>query len=346
MGNIKKAMDKKPKQIHSPFEIIAAMVMGLLAIGCFVIQISYDDQTTELETSLFNLLQFLLTVGFAWFTSKASSKQEFEENIRQFAFSAYRRILDLDRSLSRLVSRVNLIRSSYPDERIHELDIITAHTSSMGDTVRSSIADWSDVIGDEIKKQQKLQELEQQYSLARLIDIQQIDEDHEIDENPELTKLRTEIENLRSELPIMLNYEVKHISSYETPELIVKSLESTLQTQGELLLYAEAERSITIEDLQSFQPGTIMSLHPGRAMHSFNFIVYDNSINDPNSKWIGELVNPYDSIGVHYIEFNKALLDVIHIYAPMTETGIPDIDNIPVEFVGLSPHNVSVNFFL
>src|SRR6476646_7497739 len=82
---------------EAKIEIIAAVVMGSLAIGCFVVQgISTGPTTTKLETSLFSTLQFLLTAGFSWFSSRAVSRADFETSLKRFAISAYRRIADVE----------------------------------------------------------------------------------------------------------------------------------------------------------------------------------------------------------------------------------------------------------
>jgi hypothetical protein len=43
------------------------------------------DKTTKLETVLFNILQFLLAVEFAWFSTRAIVRGEFEGSLKRFA---------------------------------------------------------------------------------------------------------------------------------------------------------------------------------------------------------------------------------------------------------------------
>jgi len=44
------------------------------------------------------------------------------------------------------------MRSSYPKEKMVELDLLKSITVVMNYTVQSSISDWSDIIGEEVRK--------------------------------------------------------------------------------------------------------------------------------------------------------------------------------------------------
>ncbi len=142
-------LNSSPKK-KIPFEIIAAIVMGLLAVGCFLFQaISLNSQTTKLETVLFNLLQFLLTIGFAWFSGRELSRVEFEKSLKQFAIGAYRRITDIDKMLRRLQRELTDMQVLEPENQgnLHIIDAIVYDTCKV---VQSSTDDWADVIGNEL----------------------------------------------------------------------------------------------------------------------------------------------------------------------------------------------------
>ena len=94
---------------RSNYELIAAGTLGVLVIACFAVQaLALSEKTTKLETILFNCLQFLLTVGFAWFGTKAASRTEFEASLKRFAISAYRRISDIEEIVQRLQIKIEV----------------------------------------------------------------------------------------------------------------------------------------------------------------------------------------------------------------------------------------------
>ena len=155
-------------------DVISAITLALLAIVAFVVQYAMlDDKTTQRETILFNVTQFILTVGFTWFAARAISASEYEQSLKRFAIGAYRRILDIDNILNRLksmISRTLINRSRC--ENCAELQIVTAVIDDAKQMTKSSILDWSDIIGEELLKIQNIKQLEDErkYAFAENID--------------------------------------------------------------------------------------------------------------------------------------------------------------------------------
>lgn len=144
-------------------EIVVAVTMGVVTIGAFITQvITLNTNTTGVETALYNCLQFILSVGFAWFSTRAISRNEFEESLKRFAISAYRRIDDIERIVKRLRDEVDAMMAEATEHNDHELRIVQAIVSDTVQVVRSSIADWADVIGDELLTIEKIKRLEQE----------------------------------------------------------------------------------------------------------------------------------------------------------------------------------------
>ena len=193
-----KTSEKKPV-----IEIIVAIVLAVLAIGTFVWQIiNSSSTTTKLETSLFSLMQFLLTVGFAWFSSRAISRAEFRGELRHFAISAYRRISDISQMITRLERHLD----SMPDELVQHAPQLAGVQAIVGDTslaLKSATADWADIIGDELTKLREIVELR---SERRHIESGRpmINRDDVI---AELAAVNDKIESLVKELPPSLQLE-------------------------------------------------------------------------------------------------------------------------------------------
>ena len=319
-------------------DVIAIIILGILTIIVVGLQVfTLGVESTKLESGLFNVIQLILSLGFSWLLTRVVTRSEFQESLERFAISAYRRIRDIDTSLSRMKSEIIRMRSSYPQSEIHELDVINIIASNMTDTVKSSIADWTEVIGDKLQAEQRIIKLEEQYSMTTLSAMKSQDDEEKQEAQKDLEQLREQIESLRSEIPQLLGYDIKPLSAYESPEFVEVALRSSLESQRELTLYAEADRRLSFDELQAIEVGKTLYLHPGRAMHSFNFVVLDGRFEDETYKFLGEILNSFSGLGIDHIEFNMALLNVMTPYVRRTEDDCADIDHIPVEFVGLSP---------
>jgi len=59
------------------------------------------------------------------------------------------------------------MRSSYPKEKMVELDLLKSITVVMNYTVQSSISDWSDIIGEEVRKKDRFEELQKEQQLLK-----------------------------------------------------------------------------------------------------------------------------------------------------------------------------------
>src|ERR1700674_5647431 len=118
-----------PKKSHQSanVELVAAIILGALALLCFFWQVrTVGAHTTATETFLFNSLQFILTAGFAWFSTRAISRIEFEQSLKKFAISAYRRIDDVEKMVDRLHNQVREMMSAAPKSEITNLRIVDA----------------------------------------------------------------------------------------------------------------------------------------------------------------------------------------------------------------------------
>src|SRR4051794_14114812 len=106
---------KKDVEPSINYEVLAAIALALMALAAYATQILLlNEKTTRLEGALFNALQFLLTVGFTWFSSRALTKREFEASLKKFAVSAYRRISDIDRIVARLKRTLDQMTGEEP----------------------------------------------------------------------------------------------------------------------------------------------------------------------------------------------------------------------------------------
>lgn len=192
------------------FEWIAAILLATLVGICFYLQVSTaSNETTQREVALFNALQFILTTGFAWFSTRAVSRNEFEESLRRFAISAYRRVADIDRMIVRLQAEVQEMMSDRSQEDCADLRIVDAIVSDTNQIVRSSISDWADVIGDELLALEKIRRLEQAKDVLKAEDQPTTPQSPATPTKADIGQLDSEIRKLVSSLPPRLQLEAR-----------------------------------------------------------------------------------------------------------------------------------------
>jgi hypothetical protein len=185
-------------------EWVVASVLGIAALGSFALQAyTLSSKTTQLETVLFNCFQFVLTVGFAWFSTRALSRKEFEASLKRFAIGAYRRVSDIEQMVMRLNHQLALARPRSPE---HEADlrVVSAIVSDTAQALCSSKADWADVIEGELIALDQLKRLEHERA-----QVEQETKSPETTSRIEKKKadLDVRIQNLRSRLPLSLQVE-------------------------------------------------------------------------------------------------------------------------------------------
>lgn len=281
---------QKPRRTRS-IELIAAASFGVLAVGCFIWQgLTVGTHPTATETLLFDSLQFILTAGFAWFSTRAVSRMEFEESLKKFAISAHRRIADIERMIEHLHQEIREMISLSPKTESGNLRIIDAIVSDTAQLVRSSISDWGDVIGEELLAIEKIKRLEQEKERLK-----ESDSSEEPYEAAALKKIEERIATILSTLPPRLQLEaeseqVATVATRQAAEWLArkheddKGLQMTVVTgdlylherdrhtlvPGEILV-TEKDRDgkIDVRDRQGLGVGRLLNSTP---LTYFNFV--------------------------------------------------------------------------
>jgi hypothetical protein len=128
-----------------------AIVFGGLAAGTLVAQIlTAGPNATPVETALFSVLQFVFSIAFAWLMTGLAAKREFMESQKAFAVAAYRRIHEINEGIERLLARSTVQLRAQSPELQREAEVMCAIAMGVRSSIKSSIADWGDIIGDEI----------------------------------------------------------------------------------------------------------------------------------------------------------------------------------------------------
>ena len=136
-----------------------AVALALLTAATIILRISTcNAETTKLETTLFSILQFLFSIGFAYVLAQIVPRDQFMKSQRRFAVAAYRRIKEIDRGVEHLLSRTRYQMKVVSKETLRELEVIRAIAAGICESIKSSVADWGDVIREEIETLEKIEE--------------------------------------------------------------------------------------------------------------------------------------------------------------------------------------------
>lgn len=159
------------KHFRFNFNVFLTVILLVGVLTLVIAQVLKAASLTQTEATLFNTLQFIFSIALGYVITKSVTFRQFRETQRQFAIAAFRRIKEIERSVERLQRYIHSKRATSISQAEVNLDVIEASLASAQDTVKSSIADWADIIGDEIqltKEIENLQTLRQSISDASI----------------------------------------------------------------------------------------------------------------------------------------------------------------------------------
>jgi|DeeseametaMP0747_FD_contig_123_23512_length_7049_multi_7_in_0_out_1_5 hypothetical protein len=137
-------------------------VLGFLlmaAIILIIVQALSANTASKLEISLISSFQFIFSIAFTWILSQVAFESSYKEKQKKFAIGAFRRIKEIERNVKRTQ---DYIEQSLRDENDHKscLKVAKSNLTNAQDTINSSIADWADIIEDEIEISLQIDRLE------------------------------------------------------------------------------------------------------------------------------------------------------------------------------------------
>lgn len=285
----------------------AIIAASLLAVACLVvIQIVTANTATKLEIALFNVLQFVFSLVFAWQLSDVASEKRFQDAQRRFAMAAFRRIKEIERSLVRLKSYVSPKKATTRDELRETISIIRVGLESAQDNVRSSVADWSDIIGDEIQVANEVSRLkilreEIEGAESKIVDGRLTQE-----LSDRIESVDKKIEELTRTLPAEMRGAVEDEISVDMDEL-VSALRSEWRKTGKLTLRANWDSSDSYQgDLSEMRSGDHVQLGRGSTKSRDDVVLLFNA----QHKKVAVILNDLSEEGCDYDTFRRVLLDL------------------------------------
>lgn len=318
------------------FEVLTILFLVILSGGLIWIEMGLPDSSGNVQvTSAIKILQLISSVTLGFFLQRLQAREEFQANLKKFALSAYRRILDIEKSGNRLLELVDRGKTRNGESMLIETDVIKEIALSIKWTISSSIADWLDIIGDEVKLKEKIDKLENKEALLRTIPPKTFTDQEKAELM--LDKINSELTTLRADLPMILQ-EANQRNDYGGPfepkySLAVEnSLQNVIDTTGYLPLLVSPwngnlEAMLTKDTLVFFRLDQVM------------FQVHmEVAIED---KFSGEVINPYEPAvnrNDYLITLYSFLSDISRAQGgePVESGGPPAIIINNVEFVKLS----------
>lgn len=175
-------------------KILVFIVLLISCLFLIMVQVNSGTTATKLESTLLNLIQFFLSIGFSWLLSKVVFESTYKDTQKKLAVAAFRRIKEIERNIERTQGYVSSAKKD--NSKSSEcLEVVDFSLINARDTIRSSISDWEDIIGEELDIAEKIEGLviEQHNSVNR-------DNDKPLSQS-KFEEIEKEIAELKSKLP-------------------------------------------------------------------------------------------------------------------------------------------------
>jgi len=280
----------KEKKNINHLENWAALILAVLTVISILVQIliSTSRQLSPLETSLFSVLQFIFSLGFAWVLAKISFRSEFVRSQKQFAIAAFRRIKEIDMTVERVLFRINSQMKIADANTLKELDVIFEIAKGIRQSIKSSIADWSDIIGEELATIEKIESLTfQEEIMSDKIKNEPLSNSEESKKILEiLDQKQKEVTKLVETLPPSLQVETKKRRKSSSYELVTKELQKQVD-ENEFITVDGFWTEGFQKDIKDFKIGDKLVVQQGDVEDRIgSMIAYDE-----NGNSIGVILN-------------------------------------------------------
>jgi hypothetical protein len=132
------------------FWLIAASVV----VSLIFIVISTYRQLTGLESTLLQIFSLGLGLIGSFIIGREGTKKAAEDMIKPHAKSAFRRVLSLYNSLSRLATVIEYQKEQMPGNKValHSLQMLQGIVIEQLATADDALEDWKDILPEELNK--------------------------------------------------------------------------------------------------------------------------------------------------------------------------------------------------
>jgi hypothetical protein len=183
-------------------------ILFIFYIGLAILQYSTEEET--LSFFVISIFLFILSLLIGLFIQKIQSRQEFQEQLHSKAIASIRRLNDIE----------NLVKRGLANTPENTNDFSNTLFNIINESVISAIFDWADVLEEDFKK---IQELENK-KIALITELRHKSKDPE-EGKKQILELRQDISRLQKTIPQELYssvYEkiVMEIGTYQNQELL------------------------------------------------------------------------------------------------------------------------------
>jgi len=133
------------------------LVVASIVVAIIFVKVASERPLTQLESGFFQALALSLGLLGSFIFGRQSAKRSAREIIKPHARSAFRRLLSLYNSLSRLASTIDHARSSNSNSMEEEavLDKLEAIVTEQIATADDALEDWRDIVPDDVDELRK-----------------------------------------------------------------------------------------------------------------------------------------------------------------------------------------------
>jgi hypothetical protein len=145
------------RKAHRNYERITGII---LIIASIAVSITFGITAskrplTQLEMVSFQAITLIFSISGAFIFGRQSAMQAAREIIKPHARSAFRRLLSLYTSLSRLATTITNARSAQPMKNSPILDKLEAIVTEQIVTADDALKDWEDIVPDDVDEIRK-----------------------------------------------------------------------------------------------------------------------------------------------------------------------------------------------
>ena len=280
------------------YSFFLSLSLAIIVIISQLVMAVVDHQATVVEAIFINILVFISSIAFSGIFTYFGAVHSFRQSQKEFAFSAFRRIKEIEAAAITLEDAVMRMEQSQQYDP-NSLKIITLFLQR---TIKSSIDDWGQVIGQEIEalnmieiKEAKLMEMEN-YKDQILLDVEE--------ENVKTDLINKEINEIKEQINLLKNKLPHSFAQILSDEQIEK-----MRARMMLPVAVLPEKRLQLQE----QFISALNLEPVKLYIKVSQRYFDEFVNTkPNVYQVGEeLILKADEKGYYYLENGRGQKTII-----------------------------------
>lgn len=137
--------------------IPAILVVASIVVAIIFVKVVSERPLTQLESAFFQMFVLLAGLSGSFIFGRQSAIKSAREIIKPHARSAFRRVLSLYNSLSRLAFTIDHAKSSNSNSMKEQavLDKLEAIVTEQIFTANDALEDWGDIVPDDVDELRK-----------------------------------------------------------------------------------------------------------------------------------------------------------------------------------------------